>query len=244
MARFDHRAGEEGLAPHSFFVPMVDLLAGVVFVLVIMLAASVLVTRPDFGAAQAMQAELQRISAELEAARAAERLLLDPRREAEAARRLLLERLRARLAAAGLVVQVTPDDGRLAVIQAGLSAGNAGGAGENANPVLQSVADALAAELPCLAAGASGVVDCGIYGKAMLETVEIIAPSEPADSNAEARSRSLSLLSEIAELRPSLIVLSGASGAPILTYGVADVAPGGGTDRFEMKFQMRLPAMP
>ena len=54
---------------HGYFIPMVDMMAGVVFILVVLLASVNLVSRDDFTEAAEASAEIQRIQAELDAAR-------------------------------------------------------------------------------------------------------------------------------------------------------------------------------
>lgn len=235
MSQDGHQSSDPGLAPHSFFVPMVDLLAGVVFLLVIMLAASVLVTRADFGQAQAMQAELQKISAELEAARAAERLLLDPRRQADRDRRLLLERVAAIIGSQGYVVETDPEAGALSVT------------GQGSEELAGVVGQALARELPCLVPAEANPANCDAYGSSRLETVSVTAtaPSETPDTVQADRVRSLRMFSQMASRQPGLLGLAGADGLPIMTYGAATShLPAGGGEALVLQFQMSLPPLP
>lgn len=246
MSQDGHQSSDPGLAPHSFFVPMVDLLAGVVFLLVIMLAASVLVTRADFGQAQAMQAELQRISAELEAARTAERLLLDPRRQADRDRRLMLERIATLIASQGYAVDIDPEAGALSVTGHG-TFGAAAAPGEAGEELARVVGDALARELPCLVPPDANAANCDGYGSSRLETVSVTAtaPGASPDPSQAARVRSLRLFSQMASHQPGLLGLAGADGLPIMTYGAAIThQQAGGGEALVVQFQMSLPPLP
>ncbi|MBL8581330.1 MAG: hypothetical protein JNL61_03750 [Rhizobiaceae bacterium] len=249
MTPQDPYPGEQELSSHSFFVPMVDLLAGVVFLLVIMLAASVLVSRPDFGKAQSMQTELRRIAAELETARAAEHLLLDPRRQADRDRRLLLERLAGRLAGRGYQLSVDAERGTVAVEARDAFRDGAIALEPAGQALAAAVGDALAAELPCLAVPATNADGCAGYGDARLETVEVLAsPSRmtmPAGGAVStARALSLQLLSSVAAAHPALVALAGERGVPLMTYGEGASGAAEGPEGLVLRFQMALPPIP
>jgi hypothetical protein len=238
---------------HSYFVPMVDMLAGVVFILIIMLASVSLVSRADFSMVDNNQAEIRRIQAELEKARLLEARYLDPRRTAEAALRLLLSRLQGGLALRGFKSESKPDEGRLIVISDG------------SDPLLTSpqsgarIADVLAeelgTELPCLADGAQPAPNpCAAYPVARRETVAIAVRSHPANYSVNvtpATGEALSLFAEIARAAPSLLALRAPGGAPLITYrglsaleGTSDEHRKPSTGRIELQVQMEVPALP
>jgi hypothetical protein len=95
---------DEALARHgeNYFVPMADLLAGVVFVLLILIMSLALVTRTDFVVSEQAIAEMKRVATELEKARALQRAYLEPREVASAALEETLSRISVALSAAGL----------------------------------------------------------------------------------------------------------------------------------------------
>jgi hypothetical protein len=240
--------GEESSA-HSYFVPIVDMLAGVVFLLVIMLAASVLVSRPEFGQTEQMQAEIARISRELQDAKAKERHYIEPRRQARVAMGVLLGRLSSALEKAGFSTSVNADDGTISVGGEGIFDPSGKVLGDRGRALAGALAAVLARELPCLARAPAGdAALCGGYGGARLDSAMITVPRNGANS---ARAQALQLLSAVASAAPGLLTLEAPDGAILMRYGKGDqaapkAAATGGVpvSPMALRFQMDVPAIP
>lgn len=236
---------------HSYFVPMVDMLAGVVFILVILLAASMLVTRNDFAKAQKMQVETAKIKAELKQAEKEKRLYLDPRRRAELATRVLLKRLAASLTQQGYEVETSIPDGRITITGAD--------AFDTAGPALtvagrrlaNNLGMLLAQQLPCLAGQRAGLAQCNGYPGIRLQTVQVSVPITQVPGKMDldpalADARSLALMSGMVGGQPHLMALHAPGGAGIFTYisGSAQKEPGSASKALSLEFQMAVPPIP
>lgn len=233
----DHETSDA--SAHSYFMPMVDMLAGVVFLLVIMLASSMLVTRPEFGQAEAMEQELARIQAELGQAQAAERLYLEPRRRARAATKLLLGRIAESLRRDGIETASAPDTGTLAFSAFQPFDGRSLSA--DGQRLASALAGALARELPCLAPAPAqpAGADCAAYGDVRLQTVALTVPAG-ADA-AQARGDALRLLTAIVTNEPSLLALNEQGGSELMIYGVGEA--GDPDARALLRIDMAVPAI-
>ena len=233
MTAMDHGGGgQEDVATHSYFMPMVDMLAGVVFLLVIMLASSMLVTRPEFAQTEAMEQEMARIQAELDKARATDRLYLEPRRRARAATELLLTRVSDRLRRDGIETAAAPETGMLTFAamqpfaERGLSA--------DGDRLTKALSIALAAELPCLTVTAPKTGDCADYRDVRLQTVALIVP--PDADTGQTKANALRLLTEIGNAEPRLLTLTEEGGSDIMTTAV-----GQNGEPFALRIDMAVP---
>jgi hypothetical protein len=204
---------------HSYFVPMVDMLAGVVFILIIMLASVSLVSRTDFSVAIESQAEIKRIQVELERARQLDARYLDPRRTAEAALRQLLRRLQEELMRRGFESESKPEEGRLVLRSAARSDPSVPAPAFNMR-IANALAEVLATELPCLADGDRGSAVCAGYPAARLDTVAIAVRDAGNDSTEAtlATGAALSLFANVARAEPNLLALRSPGGARLMTY--------------------------
>lgn len=233
MTAMEHDAGSpENIATHSYFMPMVDMLAGVVFLLVIMLASSMLVTRPEFAQAEAMEQEMARIQAELDKARAAERLYLEPRRRARAATELLLNRISDSLRRYGIETVASPDTGVLTFgamqpfAERGLSA--------DGGRLVKALSAALAAELPCLTATMPATGNCADYPDVSLQTVALTVP--PGPDAGQTKANALRLLTEIGNAEPGLLTLTEQGGSDVMTTAIGESG-----EPFALRVDMAVP---
>lgn len=247
-------------ASHSYFVPMIDMLAGVVFILVIMLAAVSLVQRDDFKQAGAMQAEISKIAAELAKARQMEVTYIEPRRIAREALELLLKHLHDQLAAAGITSQPLPDEGRLLITAPEIFAANGTSLSDGGKAAATTLAGAMIAELPCLTRQAPATPACAAYQGAHLDAASIVvAGAAPGINPDEAEARALSLLSAAAAARPALLAQRAVDGRKLLDYRAAQPAaipagaqpaaipagtPQAAGDGLELDFVMNVPPLP
>lgn len=221
-------------ASHSYFIPMVDMLAGVVFLLVIMLASSMLVTRPEFAQTEAMEQEMARIQTALDKARAADRLYLEPRRRARAATELLLTRIADDLRRSGIDTIASPDTGALTFNVTVLFAGRSLNA--DGDRLVKALSAALATELPCLTAAGPKSAACADYRDVRLQTVALTVPAE-ADAG-KTKANALRLLTGMGDAEPSLLALTERGGSDLLTYAI-----GKSGDPFVLRVDMAVPAI-
>ncbi|HVW54785.1 MAG TPA: hypothetical protein VHC00_03810 [Rhizobiaceae bacterium] len=239
----------EESSAHSYFVPIVDMLAGVVFLLIIMLAASVLVSRPEFGQTEQMQAEIARISRELQDAKAKETRYIEPRRQARMAMGVLLGRLSSALDKAGFSANANPDEGTLSIGGGDIFDPSGKVLGDKGMALARTLAGVLSGELPCLArTPAGGPAACGPYGGARLDSAMITVPANGAHS---ARAEALRLLSAVASAAPGLLALEAPDGATLLGYGLggppspaSSSSAGQASAPVTLRFQMDVPAIP
>lgn len=247
---------------HSYFIPMVDMLAGVVFILVILLAAATLVSRDEFVKSESSQAASARADADLQAAEKAEaeaqraltlarqeraeaeRLRLDPRRQVEIAVRTLLERLSAELTREGYQVEASVPEARLGIFAPEAFAGGGSALSTKGQQLAGDVAALLGQELPCLTGRAGGLAQCAAYPPLRLETAEIQAGAPAASGRvpdaALAEARSLVVMSAIAGGRPELMALRSPSGTGVFAYA-GDAKPGAAAGSVALRFQIALP---
>ena len=244
---------------HGYFVPMIDMLAGVIFILIIMLAAVSLVSRNDYpttekqklinqisselwkdsvgeqqvrevaqelGRSLSMQAEIDRISKELDRDRRLDATHIEPRRQARAALALLLQRLQKALSSQGIASEIFPDDGRLVISRPGIFAADGEALSADGVKVAGALAGALAAELPCLARNAAGSAACPAYRRARLDAAAVVvAGTGPAGREGESEARALTLLSAIGADRPALLTEAAVDGYRLLGYQAVAALP-------------------
>jgi hypothetical protein len=227
-------AGFANAAHHTYFIPMVDMLAGVVFLLVIMLAASMLVSRPEFAQTEAMEQEMARIQADLDKARTTDRLYLEPRRRARAATELLLTRISDDLRRSGIETVASPDTGTL--IFAARELFTERGLNAEGDKLVKALSAALAIELPCLAAAGSASAACADYREVRLQTVALTVPAE-ADAG-KTKVNALRLLTGIGDAQPPLLALTERGGSDLMTYAI-----GKSGDPFVLRVDMAVPAI-
>lgn len=233
---------EPGGEQHSYFAPMVDMLAGVVFLLVIMLAASVLVQRPDFGQISSAQKEIEQIQKQLEEARQEDRLKLDPRRRADAAMKLLVTRLKEAAQKDGF--QVPLADEKAGVMQissdALFFAENAAKLDQGGTKLATTLAQALGKELPCLQATPLDDPYCRPYRGIRLETAALSGPQVGEGDLGKARA--LVMLGQLASDLPILMAMKARDGADLLTYlpPTHELMSG---NVMILRFQMQVPAL-
>lgn len=213
---------------HSYFVPMVDMLAGVVFILVILLASVTLVSRSDFAATSEMSSELAKITAELEAARALDSAVLEPRRNADAALKLLLSRLEESLARRGVKSEGDAARGRLVVPVSALFQPGSVRVTGTGQRVSEALAEALVEELPCLSPGSPEAgADCAAYPPARLSRTIVTVQPTPSSGPTGPRdnAKALEVLSTLVRARPALLSLRATDEGDLFIYrGSADVS--------------------
>jgi hypothetical protein len=257
---------------------MVDMLAGVVFILIILLAAATLVSRNEFVKSEQTEAQTARAESALQAAEQArrkaeeeaqqaiaeakrrieraqlqaaqaERLALDPRRQAELATRILLARLSEELARQGYSVETSIRDASLKILGTEtFAAGGTSLSGEGEGLAV-ALAGLLDRELPCLTSRPAGLEQCALYPTAKLETAQIRAAAPASgrpEDKAVADARSLVLMSRMIAGRPDLMMLRAPGGTSVFT-SVGSPAAGAGASpagTIELRFQMAVAAAP
>ena len=223
---------------HSYFIPMVDMLAGVVFILVILLAATTLVSRSDFADAAAANAEIRRINAALKLARVQEHNVLEPRRRARAAQRRLLDQISARLNAASIPNVIDYEAGSLSIPANQLFSPERALLDDSGRRCAAELSAIFNSELPCLSKPPAPAENCAPYEGVILdEAVVAYRPATPpVDSVAALPSaRALSLLSQVVITAPRLAGLAAADAGKLLTH--ASFAPLAAKDQPDSKNQ-------
>lgn len=224
---------------HTYFMPMVDMLAGVVFILVIMLAAMSLVSREDFNKAEPMQQEIQRIQSELAKARALDQSLLTPRRAAQRAITDLLTRLQEKTSAAGFVTEIKSAEGLLFLKDANLFAADQPSLTNRGQQAAGILSEALAGELACLAERSASNKPC-MLGAIRLDGVTIGAAGR-ADGSQQAE-RTFAFLTAMGKIAPGLLTMRTENGFRLLDYGLPDsLQPKPGEGGLSLRFDSQLP---
>ena len=234
---------------HSYFIPMVDMLAGVVFILMIMLAAVSLVSRDSFPQIEGMQQELKRIQEQLVAARAMQQRYIEPQRLADKALRLLLERLEGALRAQGIEATAEPEEGALLLQLSAAFASQAVALEPRGITLAAVLATLLKQELPCIAPGlpAEPAV-CAAYPLARLgrAIVSITSATEAADFS---EGRALSFLSNMVRFQPELLALQARDRDHLFRYAGAQSKQLYSDDQsaallMKLLFRMDVPEIP
>lgn len=236
----------------GFFVPMVDMLAGVIFILIIMLVSVALLARDDYTKVETAQKEITAITKELEAARAAEATYLVPRRQASEALRALIARVSRDLSDHGVssAVMTGPDRLRLDATAFLVGGASLSDAGKRAADILS---DALARSLVCLTDQRASAA-CADIPDARLARV-VIAVHSPAEVGAALDAQSLTdvqavnLFAELGRTNPSLVSLRNPAGQKMLGYAalgdsVLATEPNASEPRLEVVFEMFVPPLP
>ncbi len=216
--------GEE--RAHSYFVPMVDMLAGVVFILVIMLAATALLSRQDFSEIEPMQREINAVRSELAQVRELERSLLTPRLEARRKLSDLLGRFQKRLSAEGLASSTLPAQGQLQLTDPDLFTEGSTGVTEKGRRAASVLAQTIATESACADPSPPVSSSC-LVGGLDLASIRVVASG--AELSPELKTaRSLTYLNLMAEGVPELLGLQAMGGYRLMEFetpGAADTSP-------------------
>lgn len=236
----------------GFFVPMVDMLAGVIFILIIMLVSVALLARDDYTKIETAQKEITAIEKELEAARAVEATYLHPRRQANEALRAVLERISKDLAAGGISSAIEKGPDRLRLEDADFFDGGVSLSAKGAQAVTV-LSKALARSLPCLT-DLRPVPECADVPDARAARVAITVHSpardgSPLDAQALTDVQSVALFAAVGEDNPALMALRNPAGQKLVGYAalgdsVLAKEAGEHTERIELVFEMFVPPLP
>jgi hypothetical protein len=244
----------------NYFVPMADLLAGVIFILMILIMSLALVTREDFLVTEQATIEIKRVFSELERARAAEHMYLEPRETASKALQLLLERLAHDLDGAGVPATVNKESGSLS-IAGELFFSTAHELSEAGHQRIAALATALRRHLSCVAPGlpAADPQECNDLPSARLDRLVIAASSRtlkpPADAAASAKAftaaKALAVYSAVVNAVPALLELKNADAQPVIEFrglgerpSSASTSEATSASQLELLFRMDVPPIP
>jgi hypothetical protein len=218
----------------NYYVPMADLLAGLVFILIIVLQAVALVAREDFARADDVMRETRRIEERLERLRAIDREAIQPREQTEASLRSVVEAIVRDLVVAGIPATVERE-GRWVAIR-GLSLVTA----EGLAPALPRAADAIGTTLqrwlPCLQA--ERPASCP--GLVPVQATQIRIDAMTSRGPAAAAAAGAALNADIAVRHPGLAVRGGPDGAPLVAFRGLVAAE----DGIEIAFQIQRAPVP
>ena len=236
----------------SFFVPMVDMLAGVIFILIIMLVSVALLARDDYTKVETSQKEITAIQKELDAARAAEATYLVPRRQANEALRALIDRISKDLRDGGVSAVTMTGPDRLRLDATAFFAGRAS-LSDGGEKAAAMVSNALARNMACLT-DLRVSAKCGNLPDARLARVVVAVhspkePGEAIDAQSLTDVQAVNLFAELGRVNPMLASLRNPAGQKLLGYAslgdsvlATDPAPNG--PRLEIIFEMFVPPLP
>jgi hypothetical protein len=256
---------DDALAGHSenYFVPMADLLAGIVFVLLILIMSLALVTRTDFVTSEQAIAEMKRVATELEKARALQRAYLEPREVASAALQATLSRISVALSAVGLPNVLDSQAGSITMHSRLFFDEGAHALSEAGRTRADQLALIMTQYLGCLSNIPRPRPEaCAGIPSARLDRLVVAAHVGRFEKGADGIERAstltglqaLAVYSRLAETSPVLLELKNVHGQPGLEFrGFGDrrPPPKGGTvsalpsaDRIELILRMEVPAVP
>jgi hypothetical protein len=231
---------------------MVDMMAGVIFILIILLVSVALVAREDFVTTEAAQREIQRIEADLQRARSAEQSYLEPRQRAKEAAMLLLSRVRDELVSVGITATLDPELSLLRVARTAFF-NNGLVLSDDGDRAATTLAAVLARYLPCVT-DAPKAPECAEFPVAHVDRMVIAvhgpnpgASAAVSDPMAATSAQALNLYARIVRERPMLIGLHASEKQPVLGYrGFGERYPAAGMldGRIDLLVSMDVPALP
>jgi hypothetical protein len=255
---------DETISEHreNYFIPMSDLLAGVVFVLLILIMSLALVIRPDFVVSERATAEMKRIAAELEQARALERQFIEPREAASRALEMILERISMSLASTGLPNVLNKQAGTIEMSSRLFF--------DEGGHILSETGRTRADQLALILSQYLGCVSniprprpelCVGIPDARLKRILVASHVGPFDKTINGvptagvltAARALGIYSHLAEKAPILLQLQDPHGQPAVEFrGFGDRQPKldqsrtatAASDRIELMLSMNVPAIP
>jgi hypothetical protein len=220
-------AVEEGEHGDSYYAPMADLLAGILFIILVLLMSFAIIHYPDADSVPVSPLAQTRPETEPEVDARARRLLMVNRE-----RLLLLQAVVADLAAESIAAHVDPANGGVVVDTALFKRGafRPSFTGERDAMTLGRI---LKRRTACHVARPT---ECGEPNPARLEAIfldvstgpdDLVGARQSLEPQAFAAARALSLMGAVVDGEPSLLALSAASGPPLVhAEGRAGSTPG------------------
>lgn len=250
------RPHEELLEPTSagYYVPLADLLTGLIFILMVLIAALSITQREDLQNAERVETERRRVESRLAELREIESRIIEPRERAAEALQLLTSAISADLSARGVAHKAEPRAGRIQISLGEIFAapGDAK-VSPHGQEVARAIADAFRRALPCLAASSIGDPEvCRPLPAARLEraviSVRTDADAAMGDLAAISGAQALSVYAAILGFEPHLTTLYDSFARPILEFrglGEGDTSSTGGANRsssaLELGFALERP---
>ncbi len=227
-----------GLYPQrNLYVPMADLLAGLVFILIIVLQAVALVAREDFARSDEVLREARRIEERLARLRAIEASEVRPREQLEDTLREVVAAIARDLRARGLRADALPDGRRIAIETPALV--GPAGIGPETRAIAAALGETLERWRPCLDLGRPR--ECPGAGQPELSLLLVMA-SAPGEGGGEAAgaAAAAALFAEMASLKPGLVTARNRQGASLIDMrGRTGSAHG-----LELTFAISRPPLP
>jgi hypothetical protein len=210
MAVFSSRRTAKPPFPiRNYYIPMSDLLAGLVFILIIVLQAVALVARDDFAKSDEVVRETRVIEARLAALREIERTQIRPREQTEAALRDVLEAMAADITARGLAAAVNPDGRQIVLTIKPLVSG--GSVSAEARLIAGTLGQVFSRWQPCLAPGRP--TTCPGLGAPKLS--QVVWMTSSAGDAAIGGAAAAALYAEMSVQHPALTQQRNRDGAPL-----------------------------
>jgi len=215
-------AGEDGaLEPRQggYYIPLADLLTGLVFILVIMLTAVTITARPEFETQLQIEQTRERLARELARLQSLERTYLEPRETARLAMIAFLEAVEADLRAAGVEVAIDRATGVVAIPEAEMFTTQPSQPPRLREERVVLLARSLTRHLSCVAGGAiaQAPVCAGRPPARLARFVVVVLASQPTQ-DAVAGARAAILYGRLIEAEPRLTALRDRSGWPAFTH--------------------------
>ncbi len=204
-------SGRAGLYPQrNLYVPMADLLAGLVFILIIVLQAVALVARDDFARSDEVLREAQRIEQRLARLREIEASEVRPREQLEETLREVVAAIARDLKARGLDADALPDGQRIAIATAPLV--SAGSIAPDARVTALALGETLERWLPCLRPGRPRACP----GAAQPDLLHLLVMAAAPDGASGGAAAAAALFAEFAASRPALATARNRDGAALV----------------------------
>jgi hypothetical protein len=213
----------------GYYVPLADLLTGLIFILMVLIAALTITQRADLQTAERLEVEHKRVAARIDEIREVESKVIEPRQRIAEALQQLTEQVSAILHSRGVAHEIDAQAGRISVPLGELFADRGDTAvSANGETVASAIADALRRALPCLAAANFGDPEvCQRISPARLERALITVRAAAAtptkeggvgDPVALAGVQATSVYAAILRSQPLLAALYDGQSRPVLEF--------------------------
>jgi hypothetical protein len=237
-------------APRSkgYFVPMADLLTGLVFILIILLTAAQITDRPEFGADRERENQRRAIQADIQRLNALAEQRLRPAERVEDQFRLFVTRLQSVLSERGVRSEADLARGLVTIEEGALLEGASDGDRQRrpigtsvTGPVpTKVVADALLQLLTCAQPDATSRECEGLREVKHRRVIVAVAP-KAGGTIAEASAAALLLTARLIDHQPTLAALRDGQGRQILEAHGVRLVPG---NVIALAFDVERPVLP
>jgi hypothetical protein len=237
-----------GSRSKGYFVPLADLLTGLVFILIIVLTAAQITDRPEFAADRERENQRRSIQADIQRLNALAEQRVRPAERIESQFKHFIQRLQDMLAARGIRAEADIARGLVLIDEQAVLVPASGSqpqrrpltaTGGSAAPS-DAVADVLHALLGCADAATVATTCAGLRDLRHRRVIIAVAPQSPQPAS-EASAAALMLTARLVERQPALAALRDAQGRQIIEAHGVRLAPSGGV---ALAFDVERPTLP